>query len=133
VSLRPCLYATQSRGLVFSKTVTNRIICITLEQYVRKIPVHPQVERIVQKEVGQEGADDPTLQRPSLSPDEAPIRHLHRAFSHLSMYKSAYGQSVCLRTARISSSVSMPSQSRRQHRCRAMPTASSADLPGRYP
>ena len=65
------------------------------------------------------------------------------AFSHLSMYKSAHGQSECLRTARISSPVSMLSkkalmsrsrtQSRRQHRCRAMPTASSADLPGRYP
>src|SRR5215831_9118874 len=32
------------------------------------------------------------------------------AFSHLSMYKSAHGQSVCLRTARISSSGSMLSK-----------------------
>src|SRR3954452_17791821 len=66
----------QRRGLVFSTTVTNRIIGITLELYVRKLPVHPQVERIVQKEIGQEGTDDPTLRRPSLSPDEAPIRQL---------------------------------------------------------
>src|SRR5947209_10167619 len=32
------------------------------------------------EEIGQERADDPTLRRPSLSPDEAPIRHLHRGF-----------------------------------------------------
>jgi hypothetical protein len=32
------------------------------------------------------------------------------AFSHLSMYKSADGESVCLRTARISSSGSMLSK-----------------------
>lgn len=32
------------------------------------------------------------------------------AFSHLSMYSSTHGQSVCLRTARISRSVSMLSK-----------------------
>ena len=40
----------QRRGLVFGTTVTNRIIGIALELYVRKVPAHPQVERIVQKE-----------------------------------------------------------------------------------
>src|SRR6516164_7117472 len=70
----------QCCGLVFITTVTDRIIGIALEQYVREVPAHPQIERIVQKEVGQEGADDPALRRPSLSPDEAPIRHLHRGF-----------------------------------------------------
>ena len=54
----------QRRGLVFSTTVTNRIIGIAFEQYVREVPAHPQVERIVQKEIGQEGTDDPTLRRP---------------------------------------------------------------------
>jgi hypothetical protein len=38
--------------------VTDRIIGIALKQYVREVPAHPQIERIVQKEVGQEGADD---------------------------------------------------------------------------
>jgi hypothetical protein len=37
--------------------VTNRIIGIAFEQYVREVPAHPQVERIVQKEIGQEGAN----------------------------------------------------------------------------
>src|SRR6516162_6899791 len=61
-------------------TLRTAPIGIALEQYVREVPAHPQIERIVQKEVGQEGADDPALRRPSLSPDEAPIRHLHRGF-----------------------------------------------------
>src|SRR5579863_7412149 len=64
----------QRRGLVGTATVTNRVIGIALEQYVRKTPAHPQIERIVQKEISQKGADDPTLRRPSLSPDKAPIR-----------------------------------------------------------
>src|SRR5215469_11654098 len=46
----------QCCGLVFITTVTDRIISIALEQYVREVPAHPQIERIVQKEVGQEGA-----------------------------------------------------------------------------
>jgi hypothetical protein len=70
----------QHRGLVFTATVTNRIIGIALELYVRKMPAHPQIERIVKKEIGQKGAYDPALRRPSLSPDEASIRHLHRRF-----------------------------------------------------
>src|SRR5215813_12582423 len=70
----------QCCGLVFITTVTDRIIGIALEQYVREVPAHPQIERIVQKEIGQEVTDDPALRRPSLSPDEAPIRHLHRGF-----------------------------------------------------
>jgi hypothetical protein len=57
---KPRLKSSPQRcGLVFSATVTNRIIGIALEQYVREVPAHPQIERIVQKEIGQEGADDP--------------------------------------------------------------------------
>ena len=47
----------QCCGLVFITTVTDRIIGIALEQYVREVSAHPQIERIVQKEIGQEGAD----------------------------------------------------------------------------
>src|SRR6516162_1559445 len=76
----PSIPTTLRTAPVFITTVTDRIIGIALEQYVREVPAHPQIERIVQKEIGQEGADDPALRRPSLSPDEAPIRHLHRGF-----------------------------------------------------
>src|SRR6201984_1500545 len=47
----------QCCGLVFITTVTDRLIRLALEQYVREVPAHPQIERIVQKEVGQEGAE----------------------------------------------------------------------------
>jgi hypothetical protein len=59
----------QRHGLVFSATVANRIIGIALERYVREVPAHPHIERIVKKKIRQEGADDPTLRRPSFSPD----------------------------------------------------------------
>src|SRR5689334_9297946 len=62
----------QCCGLVFITTVTDRIVGIALEPYVREVPAHPQIERIVQKKVGQEGADDPALRRPSLSPGSHP-------------------------------------------------------------
>src|SRR5450631_1230457 len=70
----------QRHGLVFGATVANRIIGIALERYVREVPAHPHIERIVKKEIRQEGADDPTLWRPSFSPDEPPVRHPHRGF-----------------------------------------------------
>src|SRR6201999_2948403 len=53
----------QRHGLVFSTTMTNRIIGIAFEQYVREMPAHPQIERIVKKEIGQEGAYDPAWTR----------------------------------------------------------------------
>ena len=89
----------QCCGLVFITTVTSRI-GIALEQYVREVSAHPQIERIVQKEIGL------PLSRPMRLPSAICIG----AFSHLSMYKSAHGPSVCLRTARISSSGSMLSK-----------------------
>src|SRR5271170_23129 len=60
----------QRRGLVLCAAVANRIVGIALERYVREIPAHPHIERIVKKEIRQERADNPTLRRPSLSPDE---------------------------------------------------------------
>ncbi|HKQ88190.1 MAG TPA: hypothetical protein VJS43_15640, partial [Candidatus Acidoferrales bacterium] len=47
----------QCCGLVFITTVTDRIIGIALEQYVREVPAHPHVERVVEKEIRQEGTD----------------------------------------------------------------------------
>src|SRR4029078_10080389 len=41
------------------------------------VPPHPDIERVMQKEIRQDGADDPTLWRSSLPRDEAPIRHLY--------------------------------------------------------
>ena len=59
----PLKSGPQRRDLAFGATVANRIIGIALERNVRKIPAHPHVERMVEKEIGQEGADNPTLRR----------------------------------------------------------------------
>ncbi len=60
--------------------MANSIIGIALERDVRMVPLHPHVERIVEKEVSQDRANHPTLRRPSVSADKAPVRHLHRRF-----------------------------------------------------
>jgi hypothetical protein len=70
----------QRRGLRLASAMADRIIGIALEWDVGIVPRHPHVERIVEKEIGQEGADDPTLRCPSFSCDAAPVRHLHRCF-----------------------------------------------------
>src|SRR5271165_2047097 len=53
----------QRRGLVLCAAVANRIVGIALERYVREIPAHPHIERIMKKEIRQERADNPTLRR----------------------------------------------------------------------
>ena len=41
------------------------------------VPPHPHVERVVEKEIGQERTDDPALRRSPFPADEAAIRHLN--------------------------------------------------------
>ena len=43
--------------LGFTSTVANPIIRITLERDLRKLPLHPLIERIMQKEIRKEGTD----------------------------------------------------------------------------
>jgi hypothetical protein len=50
---------------------------ITLERDGRMVPLHPDVERVMQKEIRQDRAYHPTLWRSSLPLDEAPILHLY--------------------------------------------------------
>src|SRR6516165_4128761 len=64
--------------LLGALTVTDDIVHIPLERDVRVGPRHPPVERIVQKQVCQQGTDDPTLWRSCLAWDDAAILHLHR-------------------------------------------------------
>src|ERR1700745_4203105 len=58
--------------------MADDIIGIALKWDIRMVPAHPQVERIMQEEIRQEGADDPTLRRASFPCDEASILHLLR-------------------------------------------------------
>src|SRR5262245_33357651 len=60
--------------------MADRIIGIALERNVRILPSHPCIERIMQKEIRQDRAYDPTLWCASLPRDEASIRHLYGGF-----------------------------------------------------
>ena len=60
----------QRRRLGLRTTVADRVIGVALERNVREVPGHPHVERIVEEEIGQKGADHPALWRPLLSTDE---------------------------------------------------------------
>src|SRR5260364_57369 len=92
---------------------------------------HPDIEYIVQKQMAQQRTDN------------AALRRALGAFSHRSMYSKLHLQSVCFLTAFIRRSWGMLSnrplmsnsttQSYCQQRWRVTPTASRADLFGRYP
>ena len=127
--------------LLLDPAVHQPIISIPTPWELRECPRHPEIERIVQEEIGQNRADHATLRgarvRSTLVPSSCSIG----AFSHRSMYSSAHLHFTCFRTARSKSSWSMLSnrplmsnsrtQSYFQHRSRVTPTASSADFPGR--
>ena len=87
------------------------------------------------------GRDDPTLRRTSLSPDDTPIRQLHRGFRAICQCTKAPMGSPCA-AAPLASEVPIDlveetlisisrTQSEAQQRCRALTRASCADFPGR--
>src|SRR5690349_6585370 len=63
--------------LLLTAAVADRIIGIALEGDARMVPPHPHVERVMEKEIRQEGTDDPALRRSSFPADEAAVRHLN--------------------------------------------------------
>src|SRR5260363_440168 len=104
---------------------------------------HPDIEYIVQKQMAQQRTDNAALRRALGSFCRLTLRHCMGAFSHRSMYSKLHLQSVCFLTAFIRRSWRMLSnrplmsnsttQSYCQQRWRVTPTASRADLFGRYP
>ena len=62
--------------LCFTSAVADRIVGIAFERTIRIGPAHPDVERVVQEQVGQQGRDHPTLRRPPVSAGKAPVRYL---------------------------------------------------------
>src|ERR1700747_3326872 len=59
--------------------MTNGVIRVALERDVRTPSRHPHVERIMQKQIRQDGAYDPSLRRSRHSRHDAAILHLHRS------------------------------------------------------
>ena len=66
--------------LLLTATMADPIIGVAFERDRRMVPCHPYIERIVQKEIREDGADDPALGYASFPRDKAPIRCLHRCF-----------------------------------------------------
>ncbi len=77
VSKPPLKRCAQRPRLLLTAAVAYRIIGIALEGNARMVPTHPHVERVMEKEIRQEGTDDPALRRSSFPADEAAIRHLN--------------------------------------------------------
>jgi len=63
--------------LHFALAMRDDIIGITLERDGRVFPLHPGIERIMQEEIRQDGADTTALRHPLSPLDEGAILPLH--------------------------------------------------------
>src|SRR5947208_1453267 len=72
-------WAPECARLRGALAVTNDIVRVSLEWDMRKGSHHPQVERVMQEQICQGGADDPALRRSRHSRHDATILHLHRS------------------------------------------------------
>src|SRR3954447_6663655 len=71
--------APQLPRLAFAPAVADDVVRVTLERDARHLPPDPEIERVVQEEVGQQGRDDPALRRPPVPRDKiAPFEHRGR-------------------------------------------------------
>jgi hypothetical protein len=70
----------ESACFSFASAVADNVIRVSLERDGGKTPRHPPVKRIVQEQIGQDGADHPTLRRPR----RTRTRNLTPAFLRLS-------------------------------------------------
>src|SRR5579871_785393 len=59
--------------LLLVTAVHQPVICIPTPREARVRPCHPEIERVVHKEVGQDWADHTALRRAAASPDSGPI------------------------------------------------------------
>src|ERR1039457_7361079 len=64
----------QMRCLRLTATVANQIVPVTVERDVRKLPIHPKIERIVELEISQDGTDDTALRRPRRPLNKTTVR-----------------------------------------------------------
>jgi hypothetical protein len=57
--LQPCRYFdTHQVRFPLCSAMDDDIVRIPLERQMRPVPAHPQIERVVQKQIGQQGAED---------------------------------------------------------------------------
>jgi len=67
-------------SLLFAVAVDDGIVRIAFERTCRKLPLHPQIERVVQEQIRQDRAHHRTLWRPFLAMNQGAIRHADRCF-----------------------------------------------------
>src|SRR5262249_56821768 len=65
-------------GFLLCPAMDDRIVRISLESDAREGPLHPDIERIVQKEIGQQRTDHAPLRRAARPLFQGAIRPLHR-------------------------------------------------------
>jgi hypothetical protein len=76
--------APQLPRLVFAPAVADDVVRVTLERHARHLPPDPDIERVVQEEVGQQGRDDPALRRSPVPRDKI------ASFEHRGRFQPAF-------------------------------------------
>ena len=75
-ALLQCLQ--QLMSFLLATAMADRIVCVAFKGNGRMAPAHPRIKRIVQKQIGQQWADDTTLRRATLPGLERSIRQQNR-------------------------------------------------------
>jgi hypothetical protein len=68
----------QPAGLAFASRVHDHVVAVALEADGRVLPGHPEIERVVQKDVGQQGRNRRTLRSSAIALDQAAVLALER-------------------------------------------------------
>jgi hypothetical protein len=82
-------------GLTLGHAVDHHIVCEAFEPDPGELPNHPQIEAVVQKQVGDQRGDRATLWRPLHPLDQGTVGHQHRGFQpafHIQQDPSADGR-----------------------------------------
>jgi hypothetical protein len=70
----------QPLRLQFRTAMADDIICVPLERNGGTRPFHPRIDRVMQEEIRQQGANHGSLRRPFLSILQTAIRHSYRCY-----------------------------------------------------
>ncbi len=70
-------HVTQSHGLALGAAMADDVVGIPLKRHPGKPPPWPDIEHVVQKQVGQERSNYPSLRRPPVPRNKVAIFHHH--------------------------------------------------------
>ncbi len=81
----PIKHLTQRQGLVLGAAVADDVAGVPFKRHARTRPPQPNIEHVVQKQVGQEWADDPSLRRSQIPLHKSAASIIIGAFNQRSM------------------------------------------------